>query len=792
MSIRRKLQLGFLTVAFCGVVAGAASVIPCLKGANLLQDVHNAKAGNESLVALIQQATWIAASAGSVAVLAAIFVMTAFGRRLNHLARGVEDIATGTATHAIAISGNDEFARLAASFNTLDEKLRTLQAKQVREEELIAAKRFTDNVIHSMFDVLIVTDPNLRIITVNKAACEALEYSEMELLGKPVETFFREETMLLAPPIREQLKNNPNGNFEATYCTKSGRLINVLLSASTMHDAEGRPQAIITIGKDITQRKEIERELLHAKATAEAASRAKSAFVANMSHEIRTPMTAILGYADLLNNANQSIDERAKCIQTIRRNGEHLLTIINDILDVSKIEAGKMGVERITCSPCQIVADVCALMKGRAQEKNLAFDAKYFGQIPQAIQSDPTRLRQILVNLIGNAIKFTKDGGVKLLISMANSADSDKPHLRFDVTDTGIGLSPDQQEKLFRPFAQADSSTTRKFGGTGLGLTISKRLATMLGGDLTLRSVPGAGSTFTLTVETGPLKNVAMLDAPQALTEALSPAAVQEGPLRLAGRVLLAEDGPDNRVLIAHYLQETGLEVTNVENGALARDVAIEAQKSGHPFDLILMDMQMPELDGYDATRQLRAAGYKLPIVALTAHALAGDRDKCLSIGCDDFAAKPIEYAQLMRTVKRFVKEWSGTAMVAPSPQPADKPIMSIAGDGPAASSDASAPAPTAAIAPKHRGPSPKLVQQFLSGLPQRTAAIQTALSNQDMNQLKILAHQLKGAAGGYGFPAISQTAARLEQAAAASDAASAVAHVQSLLSLCTQTRAAA
>src|SRR3954454_588223 len=261
-------------------------------------------------------------------------------------------------------------------------------------------------------------------------------------------------------------------------------------------------------------------------------------------------------------------------------------------------------------------------MKVRATDKNLSFDVRYIGAIPQAIQTDPTRLRQILMNLIGNAIKFTHQGGIKLLVSLADPVDAANPRLRFDVMDTGVGLSKEQQDKLFKPFAQADNSTTRKFGGTGLGLTISKRLANMLGGDLVCRSEPGAGSTFSLTVQTGSLREVAMLDSPQALVDAAEPTIGRAETVRLEGRVLLAEDGPDNRVLITFYLKQAGLDVVEVENGLLARDKAIESLKRGNPFDLILMDMQMPELDGYGSVAQLRKANYRGPIVALTAHAM--------------------------------------------------------------------------------------------------------------------------------------------------------------------------
>jgi signal transduction histidine kinase/CheY-like chemotaxis protein/HPt (histidine-containing phosphotransfer) domain-containing protein len=562
-------------------------------------------------------------------------------------------------------------------------------------------------------------------------------------------------------------------------------LVSVLLSASTMRDTAGRPLAIITVAKDITARKQIEGELLEAKATAEAASRAKSAFVANMSHEIRTPMTAILGYADLLTHPTQGDEERKRCIQTIRRNGEHLLAVINDILDVSKIEAGKMTVETIAASPSQVINDVAALMKVRALDKNLAFDVRYIGPIPQTIQTDPTRLRQILMNMIGNAIKFTHRGSVKLLVSMADAVEAPQPHLRFDVMDTGVGLTPEQQGMLFRPFAQADSSTTRKFGGTGLGLTISKRLAVMLGGDLTVRSEPNMGSTFSLTVHTGPLSGVPMLDAPHAIGESAESAASRVENVRLSGRVLLAEDGPDNRVLITFYLRQAGLEVEEVENGKLARDRALDALRRGNPFDLILMDMQMPELDGYGATTALREGGYRNPIVALTAHAMGGDREKCIAAGCDDFAVKPIDHVALMTTLRKYLRE----QFAAETPTTAAAAALAAA-PAPAAPAPINGDADSTLSKLMSKPNTAKLVERFLTGLPQRLTAIEEAAAKPDWNQLKVLAHQLKGAAGGYGFAAVSVAAANVEAAVSANaDAEEIGKQVRFLSQLCAALR---
>ena len=647
MRIRTKIILGFGLASATAIFAGICGALPLMR----LQRIPMAADA-------LSRSLMFAGTAA--AIIAAIGFITAsvIGRKLSQFRKDAEALVAGEGEplrHRHL--RRDSLDVVAAIINDLHARFAAMEAKQIKEEELVAARRYADNVIKSMFDVLIVTDADLRIQTANKAACELLEYTELELVGRPIETIFREEPTFLGTPIVDELRSNQMRDFEATYQTKHGRFVPVLLSASTMRDNAGRPLAYITVAKDITARKQMERELLDAKATAEAASRAKSAFVANMSHEIRTPMTAILGYANLLTHPTQGEEDRRRCIQTIRRNGEHLLMVINDILDVSKIEAGKMTVERIHCSPVQIVTDVAALMKVRAVDKNLAFDVRYIGAIPQNIESDPTRLRQILMNMLGNAIKFTTTGGVKLLVSLADPVDAANPRLRFDVVDTGVGLTKQQQESLFKPFAQADNSTTRKFGGTGLGLTISKRLAVMLGGDLTCHSEAGSGSTFSLIIKSGSLRGVAMLDSPQALVDASEQPNNRVDNVRLKGHVLLAEDGPDNRVLITFYLKQAGLEVTEVENGLLARDRALASLRKGNPFDVIIMDMQMPELDGYGATSQLRQAGYRSPIIALTAHAMGGDREKCLAAGCDDFAVKPIDHEIFINTLRKYLSE---------------------------------------------------------------------------------------------------------------------------------------
>jgi PAS domain S-box-containing protein len=576
--------------------------------------------------------------------------------RLNAEVRRVE--ADQDLSQRVTVEGRDEISRLAGTVNNLLETLQRTDTS-VRESE----QRF--RILADSAPVLIwMSDPEGSFTYFNRSWLNFTSRMVQDELGIGwMEGIHPEDKARCLRAHATAFGARTPFSIESRLRRGDGKYRWILVSGAPRFSPDGHFEGYVGTCADIDDRLNAEHEirrhageLARAKAAleaqtkelavardqAEAANRAKSDFLANMSHEIRTPMTAVIGYADLLLDPDVPPADRTAHVRTIRRNSEHLLKIINDILDLSKIEAGKMGVEQIECSPLQIVEEVYSLMHVRAVEREIEFSVRNEFPLPRRIRSDPVRLRQVLMNLVGNAIKFTSRGSVTLNCRLCLQP-GDVYNLVFEVVDSGIGLSKEQLDKLFTPFTQGDSSTTRKFGGTGLGLTISRRLADLLDGSITVQSEVGKGSTFTLSLSIGAVAPADLVH--RSMERSQEPAAVSLP--RLRGRILLAEDGPDNQRLITYFLTKAGAQVDVVDNGLAAVDKALAARPV---YDLILMDMQMPELDGYAAAGSLRSKSYAGPILALTAHAMSGDREKCIAAGCNDYLTKPIDRARLIRT----------------------------------------------------------------------------------------------------------------------------------------------
>ncbi|WP_413587360.1 response regulator [Bdellovibrio sp. HCB274] len=397
---------------------------------------------------------------------------------------------------------------------------------------------------------------------------------------------------------------------------------------------------------DIHDRKTVELKLIDAEKKASAASVSKTNFLANMSHEIRTPMNAILGFTELMADEEQSAEERAKWIRTVQRNGDQLLKIIDEILDISKVEAGRLQMERVEVDVESVLDDIRSLLRLQALDKRLDFRIGLDNSIPKMILSDPTRLRQILLNLIGNSIKFTSEGYVHVDVEWVPRSGLELHNkMRFYISDSGVGIHPEHASHLFQPFVQEDSATTRNFGGTGLGLALSRQLARAMGGDVTLAgSVPGKGSTFLVEVNADPIEGTFFIDTLNFATPHDDKTFSFKGNRKLEGmKVLLVEDVEDNQALISHFLGAVGAKVEFAENGQEGVEAAL-----ANDYDAVLMDIQMPVMDGYEATRRLRAQGYRKPIIALTAHALKEETVKSITAGCTYHMAKPVNFNQLI------------------------------------------------------------------------------------------------------------------------------------------------
>jgi CheY-like chemotaxis protein len=408
------------------------------------------------------------------------------------------------------------------------------------------------------------------------------------------------------------------------------------------------------------------------------------------------------------------------------------MSIIDDILDISEMESDRMKMQRAACSAAQIVTDVFTFMNAEATKKGISFNVEFPGPIPKQVHTDPARFRQIILNLVRNALKFTDTGSVRVVTRFEPIA----AQLVVEVQDTGVGMTPEQMSRLFQAFSQADGSTTRRFGGNGLGLAISHRLAALLGGTLTGKSQIAVGSIFTLTLPVNQQDSAALFEP--ALKLDLAPAAEpcrQTAP-KLAGTILLVEDGVDNQRLLSTHLRRAGAQVVVAENGRIALE-----QFDRQAFYLILMDMQMPEMDGYQATRRLREMGCRLPILALTAHAMAEDREKCLKAGCDEFLTKPIDQQKLIRVCAEFL---------AKVPQRRTEMTNSTQPHRSSYAEDQD----------MH-----ELIDAFVGELPTHVREIRKQLDAGEMEPLRRVIHQLKGAGGGYGFDQITQLARVAEDA---------------------------
>ncbi|MEM7232891.1 MAG: ATP-binding protein, partial [Planctomycetota bacterium] len=525
-----------------------------------------------------------------------------------------------------------------------------------------------------------------------------------------------------------------------------------------------------------------------------AANRAKSDFLASMSHEIRVPMTAILGYADLVLDGQLSREQIVEHIQVIRQNGMHLMSILNDILDHSKIEAGKMSLEISRASTVEIVRDVISLMRARANAKGLSLLAENVGEIPTTIETDPTRLRQILLNLIGNAIKFTREGSIRLVVNVIEPIFEDESHrICFDVIDSGMGRTEAERSRVLEIFSQADSSIARRFGGSGLGLSIAKRLAEMLGGAIHVQTKKNVGTSIIVWVPLGDIDDAEMcsdLSAEIARSEAKDEQnAVQRS--KLSGRVLVADDVEVNRGLVRQLLSRHGIDVVLVENGQEAVDTALHASDEGQPFDLVLLDMQMPVLDGYGAARSLRGLGYRHPIVALTADVMGRDRERSRNAGCDDHLAKPIERDRLYSVLCRYLEREGGSPSSSLTTEPASDRMASVEKARTEAKRGAEFRASeTAIIGPEsefYAGDVARsddgieelvvrassidpdvlpLMGEFLTWLKSRSEHLQGLVEGDDVDlpTVNSVAHEMKGAAGSYGIPPVSDAARLVEE----------------------------
>ena len=613
------------------------------------------------------------------------------------------------------------------------------------------------SALDTLAEGLLVIDLKQQIVLANQAFAATVGRTPNELMGRsasdlawvnPDGTPFSKE---MFPWARALADGSPQRNDMIHLRNSESERLSFLVNCSPVLGSGGRYGGVLISLDDVTQLEENQAELSAAKEEAEAANHAKSEFLANMSHEIRTPLNAILGFTEVLKRGyEKGAEERKKYLGTIQTSGEHLLELINDVLDLSKVEAGRLEIERIRLAPHLLIHEVISVFSVKAREKDISLDFEVDGPIPETLLSDPTRLRQIVTNLVSNAIKFTERGGVKVVARLGPAGE--ERQFSIDVIDSGIGMSPDALEAIFDPFVQADSSVTRRFGGTGLGLAISRRFARMLGGDIVVESAPGSGSTFTISIDPGPLDGVALLELREAMSATQKAVGDGSGAWRFPpARLLVVDDGEENRELLQLVLGEVGLEVEGAENGRVGVDMA----RSGR-FDAILMDMQMPVMDGYTATTILREEGLQTPIVALTANAMKGFERECLEAGCTGYLTKPVDLDAL---VEKLAELLGGERRQ--STEPEASPDLEVAREEPEQECTGDVTPVVSRLASNPR--LQPTIEKFVGRLEEKLEAMQACWEARDFEELAALAHWLKGSGGMVGFDDFGSPAATLE-----------------------------
>jgi len=634
--------------------------------------------------------------------------------------------------------------------------------------------------VRTAFDTLaeglMVLDPAGRIVLANRAFSEVVGQDSDALIGQKATALGWSQPVL---PGGDGLSlkavftdGQPRRNVLMHLTDAQGRARTFMVNVSPVPGAGGSAAGSLISLDDVTMLEEKEVQLRLARDEAEAANRAKSDFLANMSHEIRTPMNAILGFAELLRRGwqNNPQDTR-RHLDTILGSGRHLLALINDILDLSKVEAGRLEVERVACPVHQVVQEVADIMRLRAEEKGVRLVVAFPEALPGTVLTDPARVRQVITNLIGNALKFTLQGQVTVTLRMAT--DTPQPGLAIDIADTGIGIPADKLDAIFEPFVQAEASTTRQFGGTGLGLAISRRFARALGGDVTVSSTPGQGSVFHVTLDIGPLDGVAWL-LPAELSAVQRPQATSgavQWQFEAGRRVLVVDDGAENRELVRLVLESVGLTVLEAHDGAMALDVVAREAP-----DLVLMDVQMPVMDGYTATRTLRERGCTLPVLALTANAMKGFEHQIEAAGFTGYLTKPVDIDALLAELAGRL----GGRMVPADARARSAQTLAMSEPG---LGDLTTDEPIVSRLANHARLA-RVVRTFGRTLPVKLAAMQAALDEGRLDDLADLAHWLKGAGGTVGFDVFFEPAREFERLARAGETAALVRGLRQLFAL--------